>query len=125
MQKTAIALMAAVTLLFAGACSSDDDGASTSTTAASEEGGSSALPPIEVDGAGDVTMKVGEFIRVNTEDADRAESSDTAVLTAEDAYSDGSAEFTAGAEAIGEGTAVLSVYSGDDLLYEVDVTVEG
>ena len=26
---------------------------------------------------------------------------------------------------LGEGTAVLSVYSGDDLLYEVDVTVEG
>ncbi len=123
MHKTALAILASAALVFAGACSSDDS--DSTTTAAPDDSGTSALPPIEVDGAEDVTMKVGEFIRINTPDADKVSADDTDVLETQDAYSDGSADFVAGAEAVGDGKAVLSVYSGDELLYEVNVTVEG
>lgn len=115
-------------LTLAGACSSDDDSgsdsdSSTTTEADSDSGSSSALPPVTVDTAEDVTLTVGEFIDVVTLEADKATSSDPSVLEATDAYSDGSAEFNAGAEAKAPGTAILSVYDGDSLLYEVNVTV--
>lgn len=110
------ATLLAGVLVLAGACSSDDDSGSDSDS-------SSALPPVIVDTADDVTLTVGEFIDVVTLEADRATSSDPSVLEATDAYSDGSAEFNAGAEAKAPGTAILSVYDGDSLLYEVNVTV--
>ena len=112
--KTVLTVTFAAVLAFAGACSSDDD---------SGGGSSSALPPVIVDTADDVTLTVGEFIDITTLEADKATSSDPSVLGATDAYSDGSAEFNAGAEAKGVGTAVLSVYDGDSILYEVNVTV--
>ena len=129
------ALLAGV-LTLAGACSSDDDSgsdsdSSTTTSSDSESGdagsgdsdSTSALPPVIVDTADDVTLTVGEFIDIVTLEADKATSSDPSVLEATDAYSDGSAEFNAGAEAKAPGTAILSVYDGDSLLYEVNVTV--
>jgi hypothetical protein len=131
------ATLLAGVLGLAGACSSDDDSGSDSdpstTTIADSDAGdsvsdpdsgsSSALPPVIVDTADDVTLTVGEFIDVVTLEADRATSSDPSVLEATDAYSDGSAEFNAGAEAKAPGAAILSVYDGDSLLYEVNVTV--
>ena len=129
MNKSVPTILFAALLVFAGACSSDDDGDSAGGSggdSASETSGSestSELPPIMVDTAQDVDMGVGEFINIVTEGADRATSSDPSVLEATDAYSDGSAEFNAGAEALAVGTAVLGVYEGDSLLYEVNVTV--
>jgi hypothetical protein len=131
------ATLLAGVLVLAGACSSDDDSGSdsdSSTTAIADSdagdsgsdpdsGSSSALPPVIVDTADDATLTVGEFIDVVTPEADRATSSDPSVLEATDAYSDGSAEFNAGAEAKAPGTAILNVYDGDSLLYEVNVTV--
>ena len=131
------ATMLAGVLVIAGACSSEDDSGSdsdSSTTAIADSdagdsgsdpdsGSSSALPPVTVDTADDVALTVGEFIDVVTLEADRATSSDPSVLEATDAYSDGSAEFNAGAEAKAPGAAILSVYDGDSLLYEVNVTV--
>jgi hypothetical protein len=142
MTKRALSILFATVLagllVFAGACSTDDEsgsdsGPSTTTSTdsdsgdsgsgASDSGSSSALPPVTVDTADDVTLTVGEFIDVVTLEADRATSSDPSVLEATDAYSDGSAEFNAGAEAKARGTAILSVFDGDSLLYEVNVTV--
>ncbi len=110
------ATLLAGVIVLAGACSSDDG-------SGSDSGSSSALPPVIVDRADDATLTVGEFIDVVTPEADRATSSDPSVLEAADAYSDGYAEFNAGAEAKAPGTAILSVYDGDSLLYEVNVTV--
>ncbi|MGI9576920.1 MAG: hypothetical protein ACR2OH_01835 [Microthrixaceae bacterium] len=129
--RTVLAITLATLLAFAGACSSDDDAdsadSSSTTAAESASGGSdgstSALPPVIVDTADDVELTVGEFIDITTLEADKATSSDQSVLEATDAYTDGSAEFNAGAEAKSAGTAVLSVYDGDSILYEVNVTV--
>lgn len=129
--KIVLTITFAAVLAFAGACSSDDASADSgsSTTAAdsdsgdSDGGSTSALPPVIVDTADDVTLTVGEFIDITTLEADKATSSDPSVLEATDAYSDGSAEFNAGAEAKAAGTAILSVYDGDSIIYEVNVTV--
>jgi len=126
MLKTSATVAATVLFLMAGACSSDSDDAATSTTSTTVATGSAAvLPPTIVDGAEDVTVDIGHFVVVSTADATRVETSDTAVLEVSQAYSDGSAEFNAGAEALEAGSAVLTVYNGDEALYEVNVTVEG
>lgn len=133
MWKTA-AVFATLVALVAGSCSDDSDDAGGSETTSTEtttdssstdDGSTSLEPPIIVDAADDVTVKVGGFVVVSTPNATNVETDDAAVLEVSQAYSDGSAEFNAGAEAVGAGSATMSVYEDDQLLYEVNVTVEG
>ncbi len=137
MMKTAAVALTVLALL-AGSCSSDSDDSGDSTdsgdsneatttnsSAATDDGSTSLEAPTIVDAAGDVTVQVGGFVVVGTPNATDVQTDDPSVLEVSQAYSDGQAEFNAGAEALSAGSATMSVYEGDELLYEVNVTVEG
>jgi hypothetical protein len=82
------------------------------------------VPPVLVTGPDPIDVEVGAIIDVVSDGVERVDTSDDAVLSVTQPSDDGSAQFNAGATAVAEGDAVLSVYGEDDeLLYEVDVTV--
>lgn len=121
------AVATAALALLVGSCSSDSDDADeeTTTTTTSRDEGSTVVAPVIVDAADDVTVEVGEVVVVSNPNATEVTTDDAGVLEVSQAYSDGSAEFNAGAEAVAAGSATLSVFEGDQLLYEVNVTVQG
>lgn len=82
------------------------------------------LPPIMVDGPGKVDVKVGEVIRVNTEEVTRVETDNPEVLEVSQPTTTDSASFTGGALVIDAGQANLTVFAGDEELYTVEVTAE-
>ena len=82
------------------------------------------LPPIMVDGPGRVAAKVGEVIRVNTEEVTRVATDNPSVLDVSQPMTTDTASFTGGALVVDAGEAKLMVYAGDTELYTVDVTAE-
>lgn len=118
--RTAAAVLAAAVLATGlAACSSSDD-----PEPAPTEGSNEVLPPIMVDGPGQVDAKVGEVIRVNTEEVTRVATDNPSVLEVSQPMTTDTASFTGGALVIDAGEATLMVYADDEELYTVEVTAE-
>lgn len=98
----------------------------TPTTSASPTGEitNPVLPPIEIDGAAKESVSVGQTLNVITKNVNKVSTDNTAVLRVSQPSDDGSAQFNAGAEVIGAGSAVLTVTvkGGDN--YQVQVTAK-
>lgn len=109
------------------ACANTDPAPSQTASAASpDRQETSVLPPVMVDeSTSSLLVDVGATLNVTSPDATRISSSDEAVLATSQPYSDGSAQFNAGARALSAGQALLVVYGGaDEELYRVTVTVQ-
>lgn len=131
-----VAAVALFALVATSACSSSSttpsSSPSTSTSSASASpsksasGSSSVLPPIFITKAEDITVKVGDFLDVTTPNVTKVTTDNAKVLKVSQPHSDGSAEFNGGAEVIGAGKAVLSVYGGitNGVIYTVNVTAK-
>ncbi len=94
------------------------------TTDAGTTGDEEVVAPVIVEDEKPVRVQAGRSIDVTTEGVTEVATSDEAVLEVTQPRDDGSAQFNAGATAKAPGSATLSVYAGDELLYEVEVTVE-
>lgn len=86
--------------------------------------GNQVVAPVIVDTDDPVTIQVGRAIDVTTDDVTRVDTSDDSVLEVTQPTDDGSAQFNAGATAKAAGTATLTVWDNDKVLYAVEVTVE-
>jgi hypothetical protein len=86
--------------------------------------GNQVVAPVIVDTDDPVTIEVGRAIDVTTDGVTRVDTSDDSVLEVSQPTDDGSAQFNAGATAKAAGTATLTVYDNDKVLYTVEVTVE-
>lgn len=120
-----VAFVAAVIVPFAG-CS---DGAEEQEVIEGPEtsladDGNAVVAPVIIDSDEPVTIQVGRAIDVTTDDVTRVDTSDDSVLEVTQPSDDGSAQFNAGATAKAAGNATLTVYNNDEVLYEVEVTVE-
>lgn len=80
------------------------------------------LPPVMVDGPGQIEVEVGETIRVNTEEVTRVATDNPSVLDVSQPTTTDTASFTGGALVIDAGEATLMVYEDDTELYSVEVT---
>lgn len=97
------------------------------TTRDTGSGGAAARgveAPIIVNGADDVSVVVGAALDVVTPNVTKVQTDDADVLKVSRPNAEGDAEFNGGATVVGPGTATLSVFDGDQLLYEVEVTAE-
>lgn len=102
-------------------CSSSGDSSANQT--ASE--GNQVLPPIILEpGQTQATAKVGDFIVVKADDrlGTTIATDQPDILSVEQAYDDGSAEFNAGAEVLAPGNAIITVTLPDGSSYDIAVT---
>ena len=102
-------------------CSSSGDSSANQT--ASE--GNQVLPPIILEpGETQATAKVGDFIVVKADDrlGTTIATDQPDILSVEQAYDDGSAEFNAGAEVLAPGNAIITVTLPDGSSYDIAVT---
>ncbi|MGB2969824.1 MAG: hypothetical protein WBB44_06240 [Candidatus Nanopelagicales bacterium] len=120
--------VAAVGILLT-ACSSDSSSSTTASptnsASASESTGNSVVAPIEVTGAGNLNVKVGNTLNVTTADATTIATNNTSVLKVTGPRTEGGASFNGGAVVVGQGTAKLTVSGDSGVLYVVNVTAEG
>lgn len=117
MSRPSVRVLALTLLLVGAACAADEELEHGPDTAA-------LVAPVIITGPDPIDVEVGAIIDVVTDGVERVSSSDESVLVVTQPSDDGSAEYHAGATALAEGDAVLSVHGvGDELLYEVDVTV--
>lgn len=81
------------------------------------------LPPIEIDGKKtEVDATVGDTLDVISDGVTSVSTNNDAVLRVSQPHTDGSAEFNAGAEVVGAGTAKLTVTGATGGDYTVTVT---
>jgi hypothetical protein len=126
MNRKSILAVAVVSLVLVAGCSdgADEqdviDGPETSVA----DDGNQVVAPVIVDSEDPVTIEVGRAIDVTTDGVTRVDTSDDSVLEVTQPTDDGSAQFNAGATAKAAGTATLTVYDNDKVLYAVEVTVE-
>ncbi|MGV1037385.1 MAG: hypothetical protein ACOYD0_10235 [Candidatus Nanopelagicales bacterium] len=124
-----LATSAAAAVVLLTACSSNSSSSSsaspTNSASASESTGNSVPAPIEVTGAGDLTVKVGNTLNVTTADATTIATNNTSVLRVSAPRSEGGASFNGGAVVVGQGTAKLTVSGDSGVLYVVNVTAAG
>lgn len=114
---TVVAATAALTL---AGCASEDG--STDDPSASAAQTAETLPPIEIDGPSPVEAKVGDFLNVTTAGVVSVGTDNAEVLEVSQPRDEGSAQFNAGAEVVGPGTAVLTVRGENEDLYQVQIT---
>ncbi len=100
------------------------DSGTTGSDATSPQDGEEVVAPVIVEDDQPVTIETGRMIDVTSDGVTEVATSDDSVLEVTQPRDDGSAQFNAGATAKAPGVATLSVYAGDELLYEVEVTVE-
>lgn len=116
------------------ACSSESSTETTNTAQettqevnpGNSEGLSQMLPPVIIEeNQTEATAKVGDFLDIIVADPETTtiEVENTGILSITQGYSDGSATFNPGAEALKPGVAVILIQNSDGTQREITVTV--